>query len=194
VQPISKDTAFTENQVFERINFKDGWAEGESENCRFVQCAFQEVHLSRSRFRDCRFEGCDLSLVKLNDTVLSDIKFVQSKLLGVRFDQCNDFSLSLDFENCLLSLSVFHKLKLMKTRFKDCNLQEADFTQAELSGSVFENCDLQRTIFNNTNLEKVDFRSAFNYSINPEINRIKRARFSLAGVAGLLDKYQIEIE
>jgi hypothetical protein len=43
-------------------------------------------------------------------------------------------------------------------------------------------------------LEKADFRTAFNYSINPETNRIKKAKFSKEGLNGLLDKYDIEIE
>jgi hypothetical protein len=43
-------------------------------------------------------------------------------------------------------------------------------------------------------LEKADFRTSYNYSINPEVNRIKKAKFSTAGIAGLLCKYDIEIE
>jgi fluoroquinolone resistance protein len=49
------------------------------------------------------------------------------------------------------------------------------------------------SVFDRTNLEKADFRSAGNYSIDPTTNKIKKARFSLDGVAGLLDKYDIEI-
>jgi hypothetical protein len=37
-------------------------------------------------------------------------------------------------------------------------------------------------------------RTSFNYSINPELNRIKKAKFSMPAVVGLLDKYDIEIE
>jgi len=40
----------------------------------------------------------------------------------------------------------------------------------------------------------VDFRTAFNYSFDPEINKIRKARFSYPGVCGLLQKYNIEIE
>lgn len=43
-------------------------------------------------------------------------------------------------------------------------------------------------------IEKVDFRTAFNYSMGPEINRIKKAKFSISGISGLLDKYDIDIE
>jgi len=73
-------------------------------------------------------------------------------------------------------------------------MQETDFTETDLTSTIFETCDLQRAIFYATILEKADFRSSFNYSLDPERNRIKKARFSRLGIAGLLDKYNIEIE
>jgi hypothetical protein len=59
---------------------------------------------------------------------------------------------------------------------------------------VFDNCDLTRAAFDNTNLEKADFRTAFNYSLDPEKNRIKKGRFAYPGITGLLNKYDIIIE
>ena len=59
---------------------------------------------------------------------------------------------------------------------------------------MFDNCDLTRVIFDNVNMEKADFRTSFNYSIDPEINQIKKAKFFLRGISGLLDKHDIEIE
>jgi uncharacterized protein YjbI with pentapeptide repeats len=129
----------------------------------------------------------------MKSTALRDVTFLNCKLLGVRFDECNEFLFSVHFENCMLKFSSFHKLKLKQTRFQTCNLQEVDLAEADLTGSVFETCDLQRTLFDHTNLEKVDFRSSFNYSIDPEKNRIKKAKFSHEGAWGLLDKYDIEI-
>ena len=49
-------------------------------------------------------------------------------------------------------------------------------------------------IFDNTILEKSDFRTSYNYAMNPEINSIKKAKFSLQGIPGLLGKYNIEVE
>jgi uncharacterized protein YjbI with pentapeptide repeats len=69
-----------------------------------------------------------------------------------------------------------------------------DFTDADLSAAIFDACDLTKSKFENTNLEKADLRTAFNYSINPEINKVKKAKFSLPAVIGLLDKHDIEIE
>lgn len=85
-------------------------------------------------------------------------------------------------------------MKMKKTRFNKCSLQEADFTETDLSAAVFDNCDLSRAVFSNTILEKADMRTAFNYSIDPERNHLKKARFTLAGVTGLLDRYDIDIE
>jgi hypothetical protein len=50
------------------------------------------------------------------------------------------------------------------------------------------------TIFKNTNLESVDFRTSFSYSIDPDLNRIEKAKFSLSRITALLDKLDIEIE
>ena len=87
----------------------------------------------------------------------------------------------------------FHHLKYKKIVFKNTQLREADFTQCDLTASIFDNCDLTGARFENTILEKTDFQTSFNYSIDPDINKIKKAKFSLAGISGLLDKYDIEI-
>jgi uncharacterized protein YjbI with pentapeptide repeats len=114
--------------------------------------------------------------------------------LGINFTGCKDFLFSFSFENCILDYSVFQKRKIHKTIFKDCSIKEADFSEADLAGSEFRNCDLMRTVFHQSIIEKVDFLNAFNYSIDPERNRIANAKFSLSGVTGLLDKYKIIIE
>jgi len=133
-------------------------------------------------------------MVSLKNTAMNDVHFLGCKLVGVQFDECNPFLFSVGFENCVLKLAVFYKTNLKKTHFKNCNLQETDFTEADMTAAILDSCDLQRSIFHKTNLEKADFRSSFHYSIDPEQNRIKKARFSRMGVMGLLDKYGIEIE
>ena len=184
-----------ENKVFERVDYKENYlGAGEYENCTFINCVFYNSDLSDISFNGCEFDSCDFSLAKTKNTVLDNVKFVNCKLLGLHFDECSDFVLSVDFENCLLEFSTFYRRKLKKTRFKNCKLREADFTEADLSNSTFDNCDLQRTVFSKTNLEKADFYSSFSYSIDPENNRIKKAKFSRSGILGLLDKYDIQID
>ena len=191
----SMNIPITEQKVFEKADFRQApLALGEYEECRFINCNFNTADLSGLTFRKCRFDGCDLSLAKVRNSSLQEVKFSGCKLLGVQFSECRTFLLQLAIEDCMLKLALFCKLKLKNIRFKNCTLQEADFTEADLSGAEFEQCDLLLCTFMHTNLEKADFRSAFNYSINPETNRLRKARFSLAGVPGLLDQYDIAIE
>lgn len=186
---------YTIDKTFEKHDFvQKPLAKGEYENCIFRMCDLSGNDLSGFKFSDCEFVGSNLSLAKLNKTALQDIKFRDCKLLGLRFDLSNDFGLSFSFDNCILNHSSFYKTKLKKTSFTNSQLQETDFTECDLTNSIFDNCDLARAMFENSILEKVDLRTSYNYIIDPEINRIKKAKFSLSGIAGLLAKYEIEIE
>ncbi len=177
------------------MDFKEVALEkGDYERCRFLNCDFSNSDLSENRFVDCEFSDCNLSLASLINTAFRDVIFVGCKLLGLHFDTCHVFGLSMCFENCLLNHSSFYKTKLKQTHFKTTQLQEVDFTECDLTSSVFENCDLSRATFERTNIEKTDFRTSCNYSIDPERNRLKKAKFSISNVSGLLDKYAIEID
>jgi len=69
-----------------------------------------------------------------------------------------------------------------------------DFSECDLTGAIFDECDLSRATFDRTTLVKVNFRTSYNFSIDPEINLLKKAKFSLTNISGLLDKYDIEID
>ena len=184
------ETYFTD-QTFDRI---ETLTKGEYEGCTFNSCNFSDSDLSGNKFSDCEFNECNLSLAKLHKTALRDVKFKDCKMLGLRFDTCNDFGLSFSFEGCQLNHSSFYKMNIKKTVFKNSQLQETDFTEADLTSALFENCNLSQATFDQTTLEKADLRTSYNYSIDPENNRLKKAKFSMEGVTGLLDKYDIEIE
>ena len=114
-------------------------------------------------------------------------------MLGLQYENCRDIGLSFSFENCILNHSSFYKLKIKNTSFINCQLHEVDFSECDITSSLFDNCDLSGAVFDNTNIEKADFRTSYNYSIDPEINRIRKAKFSTNGLGGLLGKYDIEI-
>ena len=183
------------DKTFDKEDFtQHSLVKGEYENCVFNNCNFTDSDLSEFKFIDCNFTGCNFTLAKLNKTVFRDIKFKDCKMLGLRLDTCHEFGLSFSFDNCQLSHSSFYKIKIKGTVFTNCQLQEIDLTESDLSGAVFDNCNLAKANFDNTNIEKADFRTSFNYSIDPDLNKIKKAKFSITGIAGLLDKYDIIIE
>lgn len=185
-----------ENQHFENLVFSIEQFPRKSEfiSCRFNSCMFSEADLTGMKFEDCLFTACDLSLSKLKQCSLQKVRFRDVKLLGLHFEQCNPFGLALSFYECQLDHASFYKTRMNKTLFKNCQLRETDFTECDLSESVFENCDLSGAIFYQSKLELTDFRTAENFSIDPEKNIMRHARFSLPSVTGLLDKYELYFE
>lgn len=187
--------AFKENESFSNRNHAEKpFPIGEYEYCDFTNCDFSNADLSAYIFVECTFDNCNFSLAALHKTAFKDVKFTNCNLLGLNFQDCDPFLLEMNFKDCHLNLVSFFKLKLKGTTFKNCNLQEADFIEADLTDAVFEHCNLSRATFENTILEKADFRTAQNYSINPSLNRMRKARFSKEGIAGLLDQFDLNIE
>lgn len=183
------------DQAFSNINFTEKpLAIGDYENCQFSNCQFQNTSLSGINFSGCVFSGCDMGMAKLSNTTFNDIQFINCKLLGLHFNDCNTFLFTVSFEHCILNLASFYKMKMKKTRFTGSTLQEADFTETDLSAAVFGHCNLAGAIFEQTILEKADFRTADGFSINPERNRMKKARFAVTGLSGLLHKYNLDID
>lgn len=167
---------------------------GEYENCVFAHCNLANADLSKSKFTDCRFAHCDLTMAKLIGTSFSDSIFLDCKMLGLLFYNCHPFGLQFRFEQCILNHSSFYKTKIRGMIFRQCSLEEVDFTEADLTGAVFDGCNLRNARFENTLLEKADFRSAYNFSIDPAVNRMRRARFSRTELSGLLDNLELDIE
>lgn len=182
------------DKVFEKVSQVGKAIAGrEFEACTFCDCDFSNSNFSSNEFIDCRFEGCNLSMMQLAHTGLKNVAFANCKMLGIDFGACSEFLFEVTFDNCILDFTSFVRRKLRKTTFQDCSIKEANFTQADLTGATFAHCDLTRAIFQQAILEKTDFRTANHYSIDPQTNRIKKAKFSLNGVTGLLYKHDIII-
>jgi fluoroquinolone resistance protein len=189
------ETDFFEDLIFEKQDYSNKrLTRGEYDHCRFIKCDFSNADVANIQFVDCTFEECNLTMVKLEQTACKTISFLHCKLLGLHFHECNDFLFAVKFDNCTIKLTSFYGLKMKKTMFRNSAVNDVDFTDADISQCVFDNCDLLGSIFKNTNLEKADLTTASNYSIDPELNRLKKAKFSIPAVVGLLDKYDILIK
>jgi fluoroquinolone resistance protein len=165
----------------------------EYENCVFTNCDFSNADFSGYKFIECEFKDCNLSNAKISTAIFRDIKFSNCKMLGLLFNTCSDFGFSIGFWNCNLQHSSFYRKKMKAFVFQNTRLDEVDFTECDLSKANFDDCDFSGATFDRTNLEKANFQGAFNYIINPQINNIKKAKFSLTGIPGLLLQYDIEI-
>ncbi|HWZ03880.1 MAG TPA: pentapeptide repeat-containing protein [Mucilaginibacter sp.] len=164
------------------------------ENCKFINCDFSYADIAGVVFMECQFEGCNLSLIKLTEAGLQNITFKDCKLSGADFSKSRDFLFEVNFNNCILDNAIFYKKKNKGAKFTDCSLVETDFTEADLTDVQFINCNLNRAFFNRTTLKNADLRTSYNFIIDPDINMLKKARFSVHGLPGLLAKYDIRIE
>lgn len=165
----------------------------EFENCIFQHCDFSNTAFLSSTFMDCEFINCNLSMLELPSSSLKNVVFKNCKLLGIAFDACDDFLFQVTVDNCLLDFASFANKKMPRTRFSESSLKEVSFVGTHLKQSVFENCDLTRALFNRSDLTECNFTTAINYQIDPEFNVLKKARFSLQGIPGLLEKYDVTI-
>jgi len=159
----------------------------------FQGLRFAKGDIASVKLIDCEFVRCDLSLANLTGASLQNVTSKDCKLWGLRFDTAIKFGLSLDFHGCSLIHASLYRTKIRKTVFEASQLVGTDFTECDITGAVFEDCDLTGATFDRTIIEKADFRSSRNYSIDPERNRISKAKFSSNQVVGLLDKYDIEV-
>jgi fluoroquinolone resistance protein len=167
--------------------FSINYAEKELAGREFDKCTFQQVDFSNciirnSIFSDCVMETCNLTMAQLINTGFSGVKFKNCKMLGIDFNPVRDLSFSVSFDNCILDYASFSRKKLRNTIFKKCRMMEVNFQETDLTGSIFPDCDLTRTLFNNTILNDADFTSAYNFSIDPENNKVKKAKFSASGL------------
>lgn len=188
------ESTIHQDKTFKQIVYAEKVVKNrEFEGCTFKSCDFSNSNFSHSRFSDCSFIDCNLALMKLNQSTLDNITFKDCKLIGMNFHECADFLFSVRFESCLLDFVSFANKKMGKTIFNNSSLKNAVFANAQLNKALFAHTNLEGAVFNRTNLQEADFLTAYNYTIDPEQNQIRKAKFSTDGVAGLLAKYDIRI-
>lgn len=182
------------NQLFESSEMPiNSWIGQTFEQCTFRKLSLSDEVFFNSNFINCRFEGCDLSRVELKNTQLQDVLFTHCKLMYVDFGVCNAFSFHADFQHCQLDNAVFLNRRLKKAQFIECSLKEAHILKCDLAGAKFKECNLELTRFEDNNLMQADFSTSYNLELNPDTNKIKKAKFSLHNLPGLLTKHDLVI-
>jgi len=183
------------DKTYEKVVFfGDRLNNREFDGCVFRNCDFSGTTFFECVFIDCEFFDCNLAMAKLPATSLKTVIFRESKMLGIRFDECDDFLFSVNFTDCTLDYSWFSRKKMPKTRFDHSSLKGVNFENTDLTSSIFDHCNLEEAVFDSSNLTGADLTTAYHFRIDPELNTIKKARFSISGIPGLLDKYDIKIE
>lgn len=165
-------------------------------DCIFENCSFIEAIFLDCRWVNCKFIDCDMSLLNVPGSMFSGIHFEDSKLIGINWThgnwETNLLQVPLSFNRCVLNHSTFIGLNLKEIQIKDCIASDVDFREANLTKAFFGGTELSQSLFSKTDLTKADLSRARNYSISPEENTIKGAKFSLPEAMSLL--YSLDIE
>jgi uncharacterized protein YjbI with pentapeptide repeats len=85
-------------------------------------------------------------------------------------------------------------MNIQQSKFVHSVMCNIDFTDCNASQCVFDECDLKDAQFMQTNLTKANLVSAYNFTIQPEGNTLKKTRFAKSNMHGLLAHLDIHIE
>lgn len=194
---ISSETRIND-QVYNKLQLKNEHIDSsEFVNCIFNGCSLVESEFIKCRFVNCMFRDCDLSLVKFPESVFTSICFEDSKIIGVNWTQADWTAVvlgkPLHFSKSTLNHSTFIGLNLKGMQVLNCNAVNVDFREADLTGADFSGSDLTESLFLHTKLREANLAQARNYSINPGLNDLQAAKFSMPEAISLLYNMDIEL-
>lgn len=194
MSPSDQENLEFTDQVFDALGSDAVQFSGRRfEDCTFRNCSFAEASLRRGLFIGCTFSSCDLSNAHLTGATMSQVHFVDSKLIGINWTSAAHVS-QLICQKSNLNYSTFAGRDMRKVAITDCIAREVDFSDANLSEANCRGTDFAGTTFSNTNLTKADLRGARGYAIAPAENKIKGAKFSLPEAIALLHALGVEVE
>lgn len=182
-----------EDQEFKSQSFQQGLPDRSFAYCEFINCDLSQVNLHGCSFEECQFIDCNFSGALIAKTAFKTVDFKACKLTGLEFKDASPFLLQMTFDQCQLELANFYALDIKGISFKGCQMKSVDFTEANLEGAQFIDCDLTAAIFEGCNLQKANFKSAYNFSIKAEQNRMNKAQFSQDNLQGLLEHLNLDI-
>lgn len=172
-------------------------SETEFHQCAFRECSLAEAVFRNCRFVECRFHGCDLSLMEVPASAFIRVGFEDCTVVGVNWAKADWSALNmgktLDFHQSGLNHSTFLSVPLKQSSLVDCAARNVDFREADLAMADLSGTDLSEALFQGTNLRQADLSRARNYAINPGLNTISGAKFSLPEAMSLLYSMDIEL-
>lgn len=184
--------------AFEKLLVPNGhYKDCEFEECQFSDCDFSGTTFEKCKFLNCLFERCNLSLVGFLHSRLFDVKYQDSKLVGIDWTRADWAAYHLDFElsfqRCILNDSSFFGLTLNNLVLDECKLHDVDFREGDFRDSSMTYSDFAHSIFMRTNLQRVDFSESTGFAINVLENQVKEAKFSRYEALSLLESLGIEL-
>lgn len=199
VQFLSDGALEYERKTFRKLEATGRRITGKTfQECSFVNCVLNETHFEGCKFYNCTFKSCDLSLMKVHNCVFAEVRFEDTKVVGINWTEAtwgkHSLLSAIHFSECTLNYSTFIGLKLNKLSLVRCLAKDVDFSEADLTGANCEGTDFSDSRFHHTNLTEANFSKATHYQIAATYNTLKKTRFSLPEAVALLRSLDILLE
>lgn len=138
--------------------------EDRTANSLYIEASILErTSFSNSNFasillKDVRLIGCDLANLQARAFTLVRVEFINCRMTGLRAGaaDCQDVLFSEGDQR----YSQFRFSAFKSAEFDSCNFEEADFHGTDLSGSRFRKCNLKNAEMNKANLVDPDLRGS----------------------------------
>ncbi len=130
------------------------WHHGAVNECRFINCRFEQVRFSYFSGRELSYEHCQFTQVSWVESGLAHCHFLSCDASDCSWSRCDlsfvDFSAtqgqSLGFSECRAKHLSGMDSTLSSLSFSVCNLADTTWASCDINGLVLEDCDLQRWI------------------------------------------------
>ena len=186
-----------DQSVFADVNW-ERVEDAEFHGCTFVGSDFSDAIVTESRFVECRFERCDLSLWKPANSVVGGCHFEDCRLLGVDWTLASWPRVALyeanTFLRCDLSMGTFADLDLGPTRFSECRLRELSFRFARMAGADLRGSDCLGTDFHGADLSGAALVGVAGLTVDPISSKLDGATVDAEGAIAILQSLGINLE
>lgn len=136
-------------------------------------------------------------MLQIPESIVSGSRFEDSKVIGINWTLADWSSAKLGgpmrFSRSIVNHSTFIGLDLKEIHFRDCVVVDVDFRETDLSRADFSGTNLAKSLFGNANLTGANLSSARNYDIDPGINNLTGAKFSMPEAMSLLYNMDIDL-
>jgi uncharacterized protein YjbI with pentapeptide repeats len=125
---------------------------------RLRSVVFTGVTLSRTKWRNCFVERCELSGAGLHGAVMSRVEFDDCRLTGCVLAEAKLSHVL--FRRCRMDGASLRMSATSEVEFEECDLRGADFADVTLDGARFARCDLTGANFSQARMSGCDLRGS----------------------------------
>lgn len=170
------------------------WTNHHFENCHFEGLTFGEMDWRNTRFENCTFERCNLVGVRWTGARLHGVDFKECTVDRLRWSTLSPQFLNLSLHECQATGGDWSDLDLKGCKLIDSNLSACDFSGADARNVDWSGSKLTEVIFHRSDLREGDFRTAIEWNIDPQENRVRDARFASNNLEGLVGRMGIRLD